>query len=307
MKLRHIVESQQFTVPVLMELFQRSRLMEKIVARGGTKDYDSKIMATVFYAPSTRTRFSFETAMYRLGGHVLSTEQAQEFSSTIEGERLEDTIRIIANFADVIVLRPPEAGGAKRASEYSRVPIINAGDGDGGQHPTQALLDLYTIYKERKSLDGLKVAFIGALDHGRTVRSLAYLLSKFDRVKLHFIAPREMQMRDDILRHLDENDVWYSLDENPTSVIAEADVVYQTRIDRERLTGSSIDLRTFNLDGTVLSQMKPNAIIMHPLPRSVEIAPEVDSDPRAKYFQQTENGLFVRMALLTMVFDTDTD
>ncbi|MFN3307520.1 MAG: aspartate carbamoyltransferase, partial [Candidatus Kapaibacteriota bacterium] len=152
MKIEHVIQSQQFTVPLIWELFKRTKLMEKIVRKGGTRDYERYIMATLFYAPSTRTRFSFESAMYRLGGKVLSTEQAKEFSSEIKGERLEDTIRIIANYCNLIVLRHYEEGGAARAAAVSKVPIINAGDGSGGQHPTQALLDLYTIYNELGTL-----------------------------------------------------------------------------------------------------------------------------------------------------------
>lgn len=306
MKLKHIVESQQFTVPLLMELFKRTDQMKKIVARGGTMDYSNKIMATLFYKPSTRTRFSFESAMYRLGGKVLSTEQAQEFSSEIQGEVLEDTIRIISNYCDVIVLRHHEEGGAKRASAISSVPIINAGDGSGGQHPTQALLDLYTIYNECNKLEGLSVAFIGALDQGRTVRSLAYLLSKFDRVKLYFIAPDELQIKSDILEHLDEHNVSYSLNNNINSIINYVDVIYQTRIDRDRLIKKDIDLSIYNIDYPIVQKMKLNSIIMHPLPRSVEINPAIDNDKRAAYFRQARNGLYVRMALLTMLFDNES-
>jgi len=301
--MRHIVESQQFTVPKILELFERTELMKKIVARGGTRDYESKIIASLFYNPSTRTRFSFEAAMLRLGGKILTTEQAHEFSSEVEGERLEDTIQIISNFCDAIVLRHHEEGGAKRAAAISPVPIINAGDGSGGQHPTQALLDLYTIAHECKTLDGLSVAFIGALDHGRTIRSLAYLLSKFDRTKLYFIAPGEMQIKSDILEHLDEKGVAYQLSHSSADIINKVDVVYQTRIDRERLENKMLDLSQYNIDIQVLKKMKYNSIIMHPLPRSVEIAHEVDNDPRAAYFRQTRNGLYVRMALLTMLFD----
>ncbi len=305
MKLNHIVESQQFTVPRLMELFKRTEEMKKIVARGGTRDYDNKIMATLFYKPSTRTRFSFESAMYRLGGKVLSTENAKEFSSEIQGEMLEDTIKIISNYCDVIVLRHNEEGGAKRAAAVSSVPIINAGDGSGGQHPTQALLDLYTIFNECHTLDGLSVAFIGALDKGRTVRSLAYLLSKFDRVKLYFIAPNELQIKSDILEHLDENHISYELSNKVDKIIDRVDVVYQTRIDKERLINQNIDFNLYNIDMTILQKMKFNSIIMHPLPRSVEIDPAVDHDKRAAYFRQSKNGLYVRMALLTMIFDND--
>lgn len=305
MKLNHIIESQQFSVPNLMELFNRTREMEKVVARGGTRDYEQKIMATLFYRPSTRTRFSFEAAMHRLGGKVLSTESANEFSSEIHDERLEDTIRIIASYCDAIVLRHNEEGGAKRAAAVSPVPVINAGDGSGGQHPTQALLDLYTIYNECKTLDGLSVTLIGALDAGRTARSLAYLLSKFERIKLFFVAPQEMQVKPDILQHLDEHGVWYQLTSDPEQVLPAVDVVYQTRIDRERLQRSDIQLSSYNINAEVLGKMKQRAIILHPLPRSVEIDPAVDRDPRAAYFRQARNGLVVRMALLTMLFDSE--
>jgi aspartate carbamoyltransferase catalytic subunit len=304
MNLRHIVESQQFTVPVLRELFERVRRMETIVKRGGTRDYDDKIMATVFYRPSTRTRFSFEAAMYRLGGKVLSTESARQFSSEVAGEALEDTIRILGSYCDVIVLRHYERGGAARAAAVSPVPIINAGDGQGGQHPTQALLDLYTIHRECKALDGLTVAFFGALEGGRTVRSLAYLLSKFERIKLYFVAPPELQIGKDILAHLSEHNVQFSVSSDPAEALATADVIYQTRIDRERLTKSFINPEQYNIHVDVLERMKPDAIIMHPLPRSVEIASDVDLDRRAAYFRQSENGLYVRMALLTMLFET---
>ncbi len=303
MHLKHVIESQQFTVPVLMELFDRTQQMEKIVARGGTRDYENKIMATLFYRPSTRTRFSFEAAMHRLGGSVLSTERANEFSSEVKGEHLEDTIRIISSCSDVIVLRHTEEGAAKRAAAVAAVPVINAGEGAGGQHPTQALLDLYTIYRECKALNGLSVALIGALDEGRTARSLAYLLSKFERVKLYFIAPKEMQIKPDILAYLEHHRVEYELAENPEKILSQIDVVYQTHIDRERLLRSDIDLSAYNIDAGVLKKMKSNAVIMHPLPRSVEIDPEVDNDPRAVYFRQSRNGLFVRMALLTLLFE----
>ncbi len=305
MKIKHVIESQQFTVPRIMQLFERADFMKRIIARGGTRDYDNKIMATLFYNPSTRTRFSFEAAMYRLGGKVLSTEQALQFSSEIPGEHLEDTIKIISNFCDVIVLRHHEEGGAKRAAAVSSVPIINAGDGSGGQHPTQALLDLYTIYNESHTIDGLSVSFIGALDNGRTVRSLAYLLSKFDRIKLYFVAPKELQIKKDILEHLEEKGVWYQLLNSAEEIIDKVDVVYQTRIDRERLKKKDMDLTKYNIDTNVLQRMKYNSIIMHPLPRSVEISPAVDSDPRAAYFRQSENGLALRMALLSLIFENE--
>ena len=301
MSLKHVVESQQFTVPLLMELFERSRLMERVVARGGTLDYQNRILASLFYQPSTRTRFSFEAAMHRLGGRVLSTEHARTFSSEIEAEQVEDSIRIIGSYCDVIVIRHHETGGAARAAKVSPVPVINAGDGDGGQHPTQALLDLYTIYRERP-LDGLSVAFIGELDRGRTVRSLAYLLAKFDRVKVFFVSPPELQMRADILEHLDRHGVRYELESDIDRVVGEVDVVYQTRIRPERMPRVAGPLR-YAINSSVLQRMRPDAMILHPLPRTVELDKTVDDDPRALYFRQAANGLYVRMALLTMLLE----
>lgn len=301
MKLKHVVESQQFTVPLLMDLFNRSRGMERVVARGGSLDYQSKIMATLFYQPSTRTRFSFEAAMHRLGGRILSTEHAHVFSSEIESEQVEDSIRIIGSYSDVIVIRHHQEGGAKRAAQVSPVPVINAGDGNGGQHPTQALLDLYTIYRERP-LDGLSVAMIGELDKGRTARSLAYLLAKFDRVKIFFVAPAELQMKPDILDYLDEHNVRYELESDIERVIGEVDVVYQTRIRPERVIDADA-LKRYAINSAVLKKMKSDAMILHPLPRSVELDKTVDDDPRALYFKQAVNGLYVRMALLTMVLE----
>ncbi|MGA2965517.1 MAG: aspartate carbamoyltransferase [Terriglobales bacterium] len=299
--LKHVVESQQFTVPLLMDLFDRTRGMEHVVARGGTLDFQDRIMATLFYTPSTRTRFSFEAAMYRLGGRVLSTEQARVFSSEIEGEQLEDTIRIIGHYADVIVLRHHQEGGAKRAAQVSPVPVISAGDGNGGQHPTQALLDLYTIYRERP-LDGLSIAIIGELDKGRTARSLAYLLAKFDRVKIFFVSPPELQMKPDILEYLDEHGIHYELESDIDKVIREVDVVYQTRIRPERMIDHA-ELKRYAIDSAVLGRMKADAFILHPLPRTVELDESVDHDPRALYFRQAANGLYVRMALLTMLLE----
>ncbi len=300
-KLQHVVESQQFTVPLLMELFDRSRGMERIVARGGSLDYQHRIMAALFYAPSTRTRLCFEAAMHRLGGRVISTEHARAFSSEMEGEQVEDSIRIIGSYSDVIVIRHHEEGGARRAAQVSPVPLINAGDGDGGQHPTQALLDLYTIHRERP-LNGLSVALIGELDKGRTARSLAYLLAKFERVKMFFVSPPETQMKPDILAYLDEHGVQYELESDLNRVVGEVDVVYQTRIRPERL-GDRASLKHYTIDSSVVRRMKPDALILHPLPRTVELDKSVDDDPRALYFRQAKNGLYVRMALLTMLLE----
>lgn len=301
MKLHHVIEAQQFDLPMISDLFKLTEEMEQVVARGGTNDYCSRLMATLFYEPSTRTRFSFEAAMHRLGGRVISTENAAEFSSVAKGETLEDTIRIMNGYVDVIVLRHSEVGAAKRAAGVSRVPIINAGDG-AGQHPTQALLDLYTIHKEIGSIDGLKIAMVGDLAQGRTVRSLAYLLSKFKDITMFFVAPPLLKMKEDILVHLREHGTRFREEAVLDRVLPEIDVVYQTRVQKERFGDRLADYEScrnvYILNQASLRLMKPHAIIMHPLPRIGEITMEVDQDRRAAYFRQAQNGLLVRMALL---------
>ncbi len=304
MKLHHILEAQQFDMPTLLNLFDVTTQMEQAVARGGINEYYNRIMATLFYEPSTRTRFSFETAMHRLGGRVITTENAAQFSSAAKGETIEDTIRILNGYADVIVIRHYEVGAARRAAAVSRVPVINAGDGPG-QHPTQALLDLYTIRKEIGTIDGLRIAMVGDLAQGRTVRSLAYLLSKFQGVKIYFVAPPPLKMKEDILEHLRERNVWYTEETNLENVLPEVNVVYQTRIQKERFGDRIADYErcrgVYVLTHKTLQLMQPKAIVMHPLPRLDEIAQDVDQDPRAAYFRQAQNGLYVRMALLSMV------
>jgi aspartate carbamoyltransferase catalytic subunit len=304
MVLHHVIEAQQFDVPTISHLIETTRGMEKVVSSGGTSQFRGRIMATLFYEPSTRTRFSFEAAMHRLGGSVVSTENAAEFSSVAKGETLEDTVRILNGYADVLVVRHYEVGSAKRAASVSRIPVINAGDG-AGQHPTQALLDLYTIHKEIGSIDGLRIAMVGDLAQGRTVRSLAYLLSKFQDIRIYFVAPPLLKMKEDILEHLREKQVWYAEETDLDKILPEVDVVYQTRIQKERFGDRLADYEqcrgVYMINSGSLRLMKANAIVMHPLPRLDEIAMEVDSDPRAAYFRQAQNGLCVRMALLAMV------
>jgi aspartate carbamoyltransferase catalytic subunit len=303
MRLHHVVEAQQFDRPMLAELFELSRQMEETVKADGAFEYRNRIMATLFYEPSTRTRFSFEAAMHRLGGRVITTENATEFSSVSKGETLEDTIRIINGYADLIVIRHFEAGAAQRAAAVSRVPVINAGDGIG-QHPTQALLDLYTIQKERGGVDGLRIAMVGDLAQGRTVRSLAYLLGKFKDIKIYFVAPPLLKMKEDILNHLRERGVAYEEESNLNTVLPLVDVVYQTRVQKERFNETADYEKCkgrYVISRASLELMRRDAILMHPLPRIDEITMEVDQDPRAAYFRQAQNGLYVRMALLKMV------
>jgi aspartate carbamoyltransferase catalytic subunit len=233
----------------------------------------------------------------------MGTDNAREFSSAAKGETLEDTIRIVAAYADVIVLRHPEEGAARRAAAVSDVPIINAGDGKG-QHPTQSLLDLYTIRNELGRIDGVRVAMVGDLANGRTVRSLAYLLSKFSDVELWFVAPPPVAMRSDIKAYLDQHGVRWRETRALEDVLPEVDVVYQTRIQKERFADEAAYEAVrgiYVIDPEVMARLPAGAIVMHPLPRLDEIDPIVDADPRAAYFRQARNGVHIRMALLDMV------
>ncbi|HXN91842.1 MAG TPA: aspartate carbamoyltransferase [Candidatus Sulfotelmatobacter sp.] len=298
-RLRHVIESQQFSRTILEDLFARSEEMKREPHHFMGR-LAGQVMAALFYEPSTRTRLSFEAAMLRLGGEAMGTDNAREFSSAAKGETLEDTIRIVSGYADVIVLRHNEEGAAKRAAAVSSVPVINAGDGPG-QHPTQALLDLYTIRDELSRIDGVRVAMVGDLANGRTVRSLAYLLSKFKDIKLWFVAPPQVAMRDDLKAHLDEHHVPWVETQDLESVLPEVDVVYMTRIQKERFSDPEVYNAVkgvYRIDKSSLALMRKYAILMHPLPRVDEIATEVDDDPRAAYFRQARNGLHIRMALL---------
>ena len=303
--LDHVYESQQFDRELLDIVFSVADKMRNDLR--GARDYalslQNRIMASLFYEPSTRTRFSFESAMSRLGGRILTTENAREFSSAAKGETLNDSIRIMCGYADVIVMRHHEAGSAQKAAEISTVPIINAGDG-AGQHPTQALLDLYTIKDNFNVIDGLQIAMVGDLKYGRTVRSLAYLLTKYNDVKLHFIAPQVCRMDDDIKAYLDRYNVPWEETEALDDVLPEVDCVYMTRVQKERFN----DLNDYNtakgqfiLDPERVKMMKGNSIVMHPLPRVDEIPEAVDHDPKARYFEQAQNGLYIRMAVLYLL------
>lgn len=305
-KLTHIIESQQFERNWLeKEFFPLAKEMEEVAKAGGSEILSKKRMITLFYEPSTRTRASFEMAMDELGGKVVfSTENARQFSSAAKGETLEDTIRILNGYRpDVIVLRYDEECGAKRAAEVSQAPIINAGDGTG-QHPTQALLDLYTIQKEIGRIAGTSIAMVGDLARGRTVRSLAYLYTKFPKVKIYFISPEVAKMKNDIKNYLKKHSVFWEEGNDLREIASKVNIIYQTRIQKERgeLPPQPEKVKSFCvINREVLNSMKKDAIIMHPLPRADEILPEVDSDPRAVYFRQAENGLYTRMALLKII------
>jgi aspartate carbamoyltransferase catalytic subunit len=301
-RLRHVIESQQFSRPLLQELFERADQMREDPHRAAGR-LQGRIMAALFYEPSTRTRLSFESAILRLGGRAIGTDNAREFSSAAKGETLEDTIRIVAGYADVIVLRHHEEGAARRAAAVSDVPVINAGDGKG-QHPTQSLLDIYTVQDELGRIDGVRVAMVGDLANGRTARSLAYLLSKYRDVELWFVAPPQVAMGRDIKDYLDAAGVRWHETEDLAAVLPKVDVVYQTRIQRERFADEAAYRAVsgvYVIDQEAMRRLRRKAIVMHPLPRLDEIDPAVDGDPRAAYFRQARNGVHIRMALLDMV------
>ncbi|ERN16025.1 hypothetical protein AMTRI_Chr11g151870 [Amborella trichopoda] len=304
-QLDDVIEAQQFDREILSAIFEVAREMEKIEkSSSGANILRGYLMATLFYEPSTRTRLSFESAMKRLGGEVLTTENAREFSSAAKGETLEDSIRTVEGYSDIIVMRHFESGAARRAASTASIPVINAGDGPG-QHPTQALLDVYTIEREIGRLDGIRVGLVGDLANGRTVRSLAYLLAKYNDVKIYFVAPDIVKMKDDIKDYLSSKGVEWEESADLMEVASKCDVVYQTRIQRERF-GERIDLYEeargkYIVDKKVMGVLQKHAVILHPLPRLDEITVDVDGDPRAAYFRQAKNGLYIRMALLKLL------
>ncbi|MBI1961130.1 MAG: aspartate carbamoyltransferase [Parcubacteria group bacterium] len=308
MELKHVVGAQRISPAVLKRLFHTADEMRALVLReGGSDTLKRRVMATLFYEPSTRTRLSFEAAMRRLGGKVITTEAAAEFSSAVKGERLKDTIQVVGGYADVIVLRHKKQGSAAKAASVSSVPIINAGDG-AGQHPTQMMLDLYTIQKEIGRLENLAIAMVGDLRNGRTVRSLCYILTKFQSPRLYLVSPRSLRMRKDIRAYLRRHGVPFEECDDLREVAGRVDVVYLTRVQAERMKGKCVRMNgRFQMDPSVLERLQQHAIIMHPLPRVDEIRQRrlVDIDPRAAYFRQAHNGLYVRMALLKMILAPD--
>jgi aspartate carbamoyltransferase catalytic subunit len=295
---RHIVEVSQFSREDLEFVFDsadRMRTLPKPDHR-----LDGFVLATLFYEPSTRTRLSFESSMLRLGGNVISTENAREFSSAIKGESVEDTIRIVEGYADAIVIRHFDQGAAGRAATVASVPIINAGDGPG-EHPTQALLDLYTIRHALGRTDNLRIALVGDLRYGRAVRSLAMLLTRSKGIELVFVSPPEVAMGDDVRKSLTSAGIPYRDESDLSKAVKDVDVVYQTRIQKERFASADEYMRNkgiYIVDSDSMAALPETAIVMHPLPRVDEISPAFDSDPRAKYFDEARNGVFVRMALL---------
>ncbi len=273
--------------------------MEPLAAKGSDM-LKGKILANIFFEPSTRTRLSFEAAMLKLGGSTIGFADAEN-TSVKKGENLADTIRTVENYADIITLRHPLEGAAKLAAEFSKIPVINAGSG-AEEHPTQALVDLYTIKKERQKIDGLKVALVGDLRYGRTVHSLAYALSLYN-IELTLVSPDALKMRREVLRAI-QNKIQVSETQNLEKIIPQTDVLYVTRIQKERFPDQAEFAKVkgaYRIDLKTLANAKNDLKILHPLPRVDEIAPEVDSTPQACYFRQVWNGIVVRMALLALL------
>ena len=299
---KDILSVKQFGREDLEYVFAVAHEMHDMVDHIGTFDLlKGKILANLFYEPSTRTSSSFTAAMERLGGSVIPINDVK-YSSVAKGENLPDTVRTLECYADVIVIRHPEVGSAAMAAKYARKPVINAGDGIG-EHPTQALLDSFTIREELGHLDGLTVTLLGDLKHGRTVHSLARLLSLY-KVKLNYVAPDLLRMPPELIEELKDKGVEQSEHTTLEGVLPETDVLYVTRVQKERFTDEAVYesvKSAYVIDPKVLKAAKERMIVMHPLPRIGEIAMEVDDDPRAAYFRQMEYGLYVRMALLAMV------
>ena len=275
------------------------------IARGekANRSLEGRILATLFYEPSTRTRLSFESAMKRLGGGVIGFSQP-EGSSVAKGETLADTIRMVESYSDAIVLRHPQEGAARLAAEFTERPVINAGDG-AGQHPTQTMLDLFTIWDERGSLDGARIALVGDLKYGRTVHSLTYALCEFE-VDLTFVAPAGLQMPKEVVDHVRSRGVPLAMTEDLAAVVPNLDVLYVTRIQKERFPDPQEYAKvagTYRVDAALLRDARKTMIVMHPLPRMDEVAPEVDATPHARYFEQAFNGVPVRMALLSLLLE----
>lgn len=297
-----IISVAQFGRDDLEYVFGVAQAMRTMVAHIGTFDLlKGKILASLFYEPSTRTSSSFTAAMERLGGSVIPINEVR-YSSVSKGESLPDTVRSLECYSDVIVLRHPETGSAAIAAQAARKPVINAGDGIG-EHPTQALLDLFTIREELGTIDGLTVTMLGDLKYGRTVHSLAKLLSLFN-VHVNYVSPEILRMPSDLVAQLNDKGLRQDAYEQLEPVLEQTDVLYVTRVQKERfenLDDYEAVKGAFVITPETMKQARPKMALMHPLPRVGEISPEVDVDPRAAYFRQMEYGMYVRMALLAMV------
>ena len=300
MKNRSLVSISDYSKEEILSILDSAADFE---ANPNRKTLDGKVIATLFFEPSTRTRLSFETAVNRLGGRIIGFSDSTT-SSSVKGETLHDTIRMVSCYADAIVMRHTLEGAARYASEISPVPIINAGDG-ANQHPSQTLLDLYSIFKTQGTLENLNICLVGDLKYGRTVHSLIMAMSHFHPT-FKFIAPEELKMPDEYKVFCKSHNIPFSESTELTDNFNDADILYITRVQKERF----LDLiefekvkNVYTLKNDMLNDTKPNLKILHPLPRVNEISHRVDDDPRARYFEQVENGKFVRMALMMKLME----
>jgi len=297
---RDIISIKDFTREDIDYVLKIAELMEPVVKKG-SNILHGKLLATLFFEASTRTKLSFEAAMYKLGGSVIGFAEP-ETSSIKKGENLADTVRVVENYADVIVLRHPLEGATRLAAEFASIPVINAGSG-AEEHPTQALLDLYTVLKEKGRIDGLNIALVGDLRYGRTVHSLAYALSLYD-VRLYLVSPELLRMRREVLDTIKGK--IEVIETGIEEILQEVDVLYVTRIQKERFPDLAEYAKVkgaYKIDLDLVKKVKKDSIILHPLPRVDEIAAEVDKTPQAKYFQQVRNGIVMRMGLLALVLN----
>lgn len=307
-KAMHILSAEQFDKDQLGGLFdhvdkvQDDYYKDRAALAGR---HLGKRAAILFYEPSTRTQTSFEHAALSLGAGFSSRDNAGEFSSAAKGETIEDTMHMLnAYHVDVAIIRHDETGGVRRAAEVAEMPVINAGDG-AGEHPTQALLDIYTIQQQAGRAHNLNVVIGGDLLHGRTARSLAKMLAQYENNRMIFTSIPELQIADDIKNYLREREVEFEETDDMQAAFKEADVVYWTRLQKERLPAGLAISKSFIIDQAAMEGLPDHAIVMHPLPRVDEITTEVDNDPRAKYFKQAENGMWLRMALLDQLLSEE--
>lgn len=293
-----LLDCKEFTKESLMELFE---LAGKIKAHpeNYTEELKNKVIAVMFFEPSTRTRMSFEAAIQRLGGKMIVTENGKDNSSAKKGETLEDTIRVLDKYADAIVMRHSSDTAAIDADKVSRVPIINAGSGKS-EHPTQALLDVFTIMNKRGSVDGTKLAILGDLKYGRTTHSLLQLISLFDNIEVYGLSKKEFMLPQEYIDFLASKGIKYTICNSFEELPRDIDALYHTRIQSERFEGD-FGKEEYIIDKKVLDTFTDKAMVLHPLPRMNEIATDVDDDPRAMYFEQVENGMYVRMAVLKSI------
>lgn len=303
--MRHILNTKQFSKSEVENLLKDAEKMEKECESGEVKKIlENKTIACIFFEPSTRTRLSFETAALKLGANVISVENAKANSSSYKGESIEDTTKMLCCYADAIVVRHPKVGTAKAASKVSTKTIINAGDGND-QHPSQALLDLYTIKKEHKKVENLSFAFVGDLLNSRPLHSLIPLLNLYPQNTFYFVSPKELELPKEFLDDLKKKKISFKKTQNLEEVLPKVDVLYMTRVQKERFVKMEDYEKVkddFLLKKEHLKKLKKDAIIMHALPRVNEIETKIDKDKRAAYFRQAQNGLYMRMALFKYCF-----